>query len=269
MGLHLIVDYYQDGRIERAEEFYFCMRSNLAHPEVECLWNLGTDEGLLPDDIRCHLKYRFERGEGRLTFRRAIDFANSALSDKFVGIINLDICLESGKVSWTEVERLVRNSPLVLCQARWELGADGTLSRDPGYARLAFANTQDGWFFIPPIQVADIDFELGTLGCDNAFAHRLHVAGKVPVNMASRYRLIHVDQCRGKHAGNANAVHQSEHQQRKSTYSSFPERQGSYLVPDIDLIGSLDGLANDLQFSDIQKYRIKCDWLSQVIRIKN
>jgi len=269
MGLHLIIDYYQDSRTARAEEFYFCMRNNLAHPEVEFLWNLGADEGFLPEDIRRHQKYRFQPGQERLTFRRAVDFANSQLNDKLVGIINLDICLESGHSSWAEAERLVRNSMLVLCQSRWELQPDRTLARDPGYARIAFANTQDGWFFVPPLTIADIDFELGTLGCDNAFAHRLHVAGKVPVNMGSRYRLMHVDRSRGKHAGNANSVHQSEHLQRHSTYSSFPERQGCYLVPDFDLVSDLHTLVDALQLSPLDEYRLKCDVLSRHITIRN
>lgn len=269
MSINLIVDYYHDKRQARADEFLLCLRKNLAHPDVECLWNLGGGHDELPDDIRCHEKYRFEPTGQRLTFRQAVDFANSRLTNKFVGLINLDIYLDTPPSGWSEAERLVRQSAVVLCQSRHDLQSDGTISRDPGYMAMAFANTQDGWFFVPTLGIQNIDFELGTLGCDNAFAHRLRVAGKNPVNMGSRYRLIHVDICRGKNAGNANTVHQSEHQQRQSTYSSFPERQGCYLVPDIDMIGDLERLADSLHLSKLEKYQIKCDLMSQVIKITN
>lgn len=269
MGIHLIVDYYQDSRPARAEEFLTCLRKNLGHPEVECVWNLGGRDALLPDDIRRHEKYRCEPLGDRLTFHQAVAFANERLSSCFVGIINLDIYLDTPSDGWGPAENLVRQSNVVLCQSRVDLQADGTLTRDPGYARLAFANTQDGWFFVPPLDVPNIDFELGTLGCDNAFAHRLTLAGKVPVNMGSRYRLIHVDLCRGKHAGNANAVHATENATRQSTYSSYPEREGCYLVPDIDLLGDLESVAKALNLTDLQKYRMKCDMLSQIIKINN
>ena len=269
MGVELLIDYYHDKRPDRADEFFLCLRRNLANPEVDRVWNLGRDDESIPNDVRTHAKYRSAPAGHRLTFRKAVDFANAELPGRFVGLINLDIYLDAPPAGWAEAERLVRQSNVVLCQARCDLQPDGSIARDPGYARLAFANTQDGWFFVPPIEIPNIDFELGTLGCDNAFAHRLRVAEKLPVNMGSRYKLIHVDICRGKHAGNANSVHQSESEKRQSTYSTYPEREGCYLVPDIDMIGDLERLAQDLRLSDLQKYQIKCDLMSSVIKIKN
>jgi hypothetical protein len=52
----------------------------------------------------------------------------------------------------------------------------------PGFARIAFAVAQDAWIFRAPFEVADCDFEIGTLGCDNALAHRIKCAGRLPIN---------------------------------------------------------------------------------------
>lgn len=273
MGISLIVDYYADKRPERADEFISCLRKNLSHPDVDEVWNLGFDDPTLPGDVRGHQKYRAENLGKRLTFSQALEFAGNRLSGRFVGVINLDIYLceayQNVTVRWAEAEALVRQTGIVLCQGRCELKPDGSITRDPHYSKLVFANTQDGWFFVSPLQVPDCDFELGTLGCDNAFAHRLLVAGIVPVNMGSRFPLIHVDICRGKHGANANAVHKKEHQSRQSTYSTFPEQRGQYLVPDIDLLPGLEALADQLGMNDLQKYRLKCDMMSRVIKIKN
>jgi hypothetical protein len=269
MGINVIVDYYQDDRPARADEFFLCLRQNLKHPEVEAVWNLGGDASSLPDDIRQHRKYHHERSADRLTFRRAIDFANARLAGKFVGIINLDIYLGLTASGWGEAEQLVRAKDIVLCQARSELNADGTVSRDPGFQRYAFCTAQDGWFFVPPLEVQNINFEVGTLGCDNAFAHRLQAAGKVPLNLGTRLPIIHVDICRGKDAANTLAAHKAEHDQRKATYSSFPEREGWYFVPDFDLICDLETLANDLKLDPLQKYKVKCELMSQVMGVDN
>lgn len=269
MAIQLIVDYYADKRAERADEFHLCFRKNLEHPDIEAIWNLGADDSALPDDIRRHQKYHHESAEERLTFRRAVDFANDRLPGKFVGLINLDIYLDTPAGGWGEAEKLVRHSAIVLCQARSELRADGTIDRDPGFGRYAFSTAQDGWFFVPPLEIANIDFEVGTLGCDNAFAHRLKAASKTPVNLGTRLKLIHVDICRGKVAENTMAVHKAEHRQRKATYSSFPEREGHYFVPDFDLICDLETLANDLKLDNLQKYRLKCDMMSEVMGVDN
>ena len=269
MGMSLIVDYYADHRPARADEFHLCLRKNLMHPEIKTLWNLGSNDSTLPDDIRGHEKYRWEPAGKRLTFQRAIEFANTCLSGQFVGLINLDIYLDTPAGGWAGAEKLVRQSEIVLCQARSELNSDGTFSRDPGFKRFAFSTAQDGWFFVPPLQVANIDFEIGTLGCDNAIAHRLHAAGKIPVNLGTRFPIIHVDICRGKDAASTLATHEAEHEQRQSTYSSFPEKEGWFFVPDFDLIGDLETLANDLRLDPLKKYQFKCEMMSRVMGINN
>jgi hypothetical protein len=268
MGVHLLVDYYEDARLDRRAEILECLRRNLDCPHVDAVHDLGIGSSPPPAELREHPKYRSHPIGRRLMFTDAFAYASAVLPDRFVGVSNLDIFLDGGS-DWALAERLVRGSNLVLCQSRWEQAADGSVFHDPAFASLCFANTQDAWFFVPPFIPPNADFELGTLGCDNAIADRILKAGRMPVNLGSRFRVIHVDRCRGKHGGNTNAVHEQEHQARQVIYSRFPERDGYYLTPDFDMTPSLDKLAEALQLTPLAKYRVLCDMMSQAITIKN
>lgn len=268
MGIHLVVDYYEDSRPARRAEILECMKRNLECPHVEAVHDLGTGESPPPAELRDHPKYRSHPIGRRLTFSDAFSYAAAVLPDRFVGISNLDIFLDPGS-DWPFAERLVRQGNLVLCQSRWEQAADGSVFHDPAFATICFANTQDAWFFVPPFAPQNADFELGTLGCDNAIADRIRKAGRTPVNLGSRFRVIHVDRCRGKHGGNTNEVHEQEQRERQVLYSRFPEREGYYLTPDFDMSPSLDKLAESLQLTPLAKYQLICDMMTRGILIKN
>lgn len=268
MGVHLIIDYYEDSRPDRREELLTSVRRNLANPAVDGVYNLGSANYQPPDEVVSHPKYANRAGDHRLTFQDAFSFANSHLAGLFVGVCNLDISLDP-TCDWLAAEQLVRHDNLVLCQSRTECSADGTQRLDPVFARLAYANAQDAWFWIAPFEPQNCDFELGTLGCDNAVADRIRKAGRIPANLASRFRILHLDLCRGKHGGNTNTVHRQENQSRSAVYSRFPEREGCYLLPDFDKITSLDQLVAGLGLSPLQKYEIICETMSRFIKIRN
>lgn len=268
MGIHLIIDYYDDARPDRREELLTSVRRNLANPAVEAVHNLGSAEHRPPDDVAAHPKYASHPIPHRLTFHDAFAFANVRLPGRFVGVCNLDISLDPAS-DWTTAEALVRTDNLVLCQSRTECAADGTMHLDPVFAKFAYANAQDAWFWISPLEVPNCGFELGTLGCDNAIADRIRLAGRIPVNLASRFRILHLDICRGKHGGNTNTVHRREHQDRSVVYSRFPEREGCYLLPDFDKVQSLDQLVAGLGLSPLQRYQLVCDTMSRFISIQN
>ncbi|MEI8228491.1 MAG: hypothetical protein WCH77_09560 [Planctomycetota bacterium] len=269
MGIHLIVDYYEDERPDRREEFLVCMRRNLNHPHIEAVYNLGSNRYAPPADIREHPKYRSHPTGHRLTFKDAFEFASASLPGQFVGMCNLDIFLDDSSSDWLTAEQLVRQHNLVLCQSRIERAADGTTSQDQTFARLLFANAQDAWFFIAPLEVPNAAFELGTLGCDNAIADRIRKAGRIPINLGSRFKVVHVDICRGKHGANTNLLHAQESKERDTVYSRFPERDGCYLVPDFDMATSLDAIMDALSIAPLHKYRVICDIMSQIIKIQN
>lgn len=268
MPIHLIIDYYDDVRPDRREELLTSVRRHLANPAVAAIYNLGSAAAQPPDDVVSHPKYSAHPVDHRLTFQTAFSFADAHLAGRFVGLCNLDISLDPGS-DWAVAEEFVRGNNVVLCQSRTELAADGSMHLDPAFARLAHANTQDAWFWIAPFAPPNCDFELGTLGCDNAIADRIRKAGRIPANLASRFRVLHLDLCRGKHGGNTNAVHRQEHQVRRVVYSQYPEREGCYLLPDLDRLTSLDEIVASLRLSPLQKYQLICDLLTRCIVIRN
>ena len=262
--IHLIIQYCNDGRPERAAEYDECVRRNLAHPLIASLHNLVETNTNVPDAFRSHPKY-VEHVLGRwMTYRDAFDYANARLKDKVVCIANLDIFLDPAS-NWREACDIV-NSQIVLCLSRIEWNIDGTTFRDPGFERLAFANTQDAWLFRTPIEVPNCDFEIGTLGCDNAIAHRIKQANRIPVNAGNRFRIMHYDRARGKTSGNQQAVHDAD---RVARPRRRPEEEGQYLLPDIDLAKSVDQILSGLNVSDIDRYTVVCDVMSRFLRVRN
>lgn len=268
MGIDLVIHYCGDSRAQRLAEYDLCVAKNLENPFVDAVHNLGIAAVPIPDRFRTHPKWRQVVIDRRMTFADAFRYASSTLAGRFVGICNLDIFLDATS-DWNAAERLVRTTQIVLCQSRLEYAADGSIHRDPDFGRLAFATAQDAWFFVAPITPPSCEFEIGTMGCDNALADRLRKAGRVPVNMASRYRVLHVDNFRNKNGANTKAVHTHESIERGTVYSRFPEREGCYLVPDIDLVKSVDSLMTLLQVDDLRRYQVICDLVSERIRITN
>lgn len=268
MGLDLIIQYCGDSRTERNSEYDFCVRRNLAHPFVDRVHNLGLADVTIPADIRKHAKWNDLFINRRMTFKDAFGFASEHLVGKMVGICNLDIFLDE-ESDWGAAESLVRNERIVLCQSRIEFTPPASAHLDPAFARMAHANAQDGWFFVAPVDPPAIEFELGTLGCDNALAERIRRIGYMPVNLATRFKIMHFDLFRGKQGANTNEIHKAESEKRGTVYSRFPEREGCYLVPDFDVVKSLDQLSDSLGLSPLQKYRVICDMISQYVTIRN
>jgi hypothetical protein len=268
MGLELIIHYCGDSREDRRAEYDYCVLQNLAHPFVDRIHNLGLREVPVAAAIRENPKWHDSFLDHRMTFQDAFGYASWHLAGRMVGICNLDIFLDH-ESDWAAAEALLRQAKVVLCQSRVEFTPPATTHLDPAFARVAHANAQDAWFFVSPVDPPAIEFEIGTLGCDNALAERIRRIGYVPVNLGSRFRVMHYDVCRGKQGGNTNVVHKAESERRGTVYSGFPEREGCYLVPDFDVATSLDELVANLGLSPLQKYQLICDTMSRFIKIIN
>lgn len=268
MGIELIVQYFDEPRPARHAEYHFCLLKNLENPFVERVHNLGLSVAIAPAELRSHPKWRDVVLGHRMTFEDAFRYASDELAGKCCGICNLDIFLDAGS-DWPQAEALLRREKLVLCQSRVEFTPPAGTHLDPSFARLAHATAQDAWLFIAPIAPPAIDFEIGTLGCDNAVAERIRRIGYIPINLGSRFRVLHYDLIRGKNGTNIKDIHKAETQQRGVVYSRFPEREGCYLVPDFDRVGSLDQLATDFGFGPLEKYQLICEMMSRFVKIEN
>ncbi len=265
-GINILIQYVNDPRPERQAEYDECLRRNLNNPQVKAVHDLHeSDAVVVPEEFTRHPKFRsFEYGKW-LTYRGAFEHANSLLPNQIFCLLNLDIFLDP-RVDWSQAEPYL-NRRVVFCLSRTEFRADGTSYRDPALNAVAFANSQDAWLFQTPISVDNCDFELGTLGCDNAIAHRIKQAGYHPVNAPQRFRVFHYDQARGKTLGNQQRVYYGERTGRGR--GSHPERQGWYLLPDIDSITSVDQLLRTIQAGEIDRYAVICDVFQRFVQLQN
>lgn len=268
MGLELILHYFDDGRSDRQLEYDFCVRKNLEHPFVDRIHNLGLRDASVPPEFRSHPKWHDALVDQRMTFKDAFDHANRHLAGRMVGICNLDTFLDAGS-DWSKAESLLRQNKVVLCQSRLEFTPPATTHLDPKFANFYHGITQDAWFFLAPLEPPDIEFEIGTLGCDNALAERIRRLDYLPVNLASRFKVMHYDVCRSKDAYNTVQIHHAEARSRTGVVSRHPERDGCYLVPDFDRITSLDTLVAELGLSPLLKYKLISEIMTRFIRINN
>ena len=123
---------------------------------------------------------------------------------------------------------------------------------DPNFAKLYHANTQDAWLFKTPLECnnknIDFNFELGFLGCDNAIADRLYKSGYKVINQPMTYKIFHYDIVKGKTSSNYLEKHKKETKEMTEKMvkpkNKYPERKGSYLVPNYDQMLSGNGNSN-------------------------
>jgi hypothetical protein len=264
--LHLICKYCRHPLAARQAEYDFCIRANLNNPYVKKIHVL-VDPGLqVPEDIRNHPKYLEAAHPGSwLSYEDAFSYANKNLAGEVVCISNLDIFLDDAGTKWEDALALTK-ALIVLCLARTEYDGAGGSYKDPLLLPVAFANSQDAWIFLAPFVVPDCDFDIGTMGCDNAIAERIRRAGRIPVNSPNRFKILHFDRVRGKTATSAGAMHAA---QRAGREEKYPEERGQLLLPDIDQVKSVDQLLNDLQTDEIQRYTVICDTLSRFRTVRN
>ena len=202
-----------------------------------------------------------------LTFEMAIDYANKQSVNKSLNtgdywcILNLDIFLDN-KSKWNTLRGQINNG-FIYAQSRHEfIGCGNTddntnnsnnntinskklkenSKMDSNFAKMYHANTQDAWLFKTPLDCndknIDYNFELGFLGCDNAIAERFMKSGYKVINQPLTYKIFHYDIAKGKTSSNFLEKHTKETKEKLSKMikpkNKYPERKGSYLVPNYD-----------------------------------
>lgn len=264
-SLHVILQYVNDARPERQAEYDECVRRNIDNPHVAAVHNLRDENVSVPDPFAHHPKFHQHELGRWMTFADAFAFANSQLANEACAVINLDIFLDSNS-PWDEAVRLL-DQKLIWCLTRTEFDPEDPTKPSPAMQFAAGANSQDAWIFRAPIEIQNCDFGVGTLGCDNAIAHRFKQSGFVPINAATRFRIYHIDRCRRRTEENQHEIYQRERSTRGQ--STHPEREGQYLVPDFDTIQSADELMRVLRLNDVQRYTVLCDILNRFVKVRN
>jgi hypothetical protein len=269
--MYLLIQTYHEKNIDRLNELIFCIISNLENVNVTKVINLceGPHDNYLPSVIRNHPKYICKNGFERLTYKKAFEYSNENLDNEIIGLINTDIMLvEDFKIN--ELDKfLVKNT--IIANSRYEIDlSTSKIFLDETFKRMYHAHTQDAWFYRTPINVNDCDFELGLVGCDNAIAHRLKNSGYNVFNMVERFKIIHVDNLRGKNSTNFNTFHK-ENEIKQNIINKHPENTGSLLVPNYDIVSkmSLDKLLEMFNYNEQEKVLLITQIMSDKIKIKN
>jgi hypothetical protein len=177
------------------------------------------------------------------------------------------------KFNYIELNKVL-NDKTVIANSRHEMDlTNGTYFLDKIFARGFHAHTQDAWFCRTPINIktgVDVDFELGLVGCDNAIAHRFQISGYTVYNMPERFRVIHVDNIRGKNSQNFTQFH-NDYEKTKKIVNKHPENEGQLLVPNYDAVKniSIDNLITSLNYSEQKRVLLITHILSETIKINN
>ena len=307
--INIILQSYPETNLERLKELKYCLRKNLENPYVRMVYDLGSGIDLFGvsngngnggdggdssnNDIILKEKYKKITNSKWLTFDMAINFANTQ-KNKDTGdywcIMNLDIFLDD-KSNWNTIRGQLNNR-FIYAQSRHEFNIveDKIVAQmDANFAQMFHANTQDAWLFKTPFNThidsnknIDFDFELGFLGCDNAIADRFNKAGYKVINQPMTYKIFHYDITKGKNSSNFLSKHIKETKEMTDKMlkpkNKYPERSGSYLVPNYDqmltmnnkneidlvqLINSLGGCSN------FERYEFISQLFSDRILINN
>jgi len=269
--INIILQTYPEQNQDRLNELILCIVSNLQNKHIQKVINLceGDNDNYLPDIIRNHSKYICNTGYPRLTYKTAFDYSNQHLHNQIVGLINTDIMLDEN-FNVNELKKVFVDK-VVIANARHEMDiSNGTSFLDENFKKMYHANTQDAWFYKTPIHVENSDFELGLVGCDNAIAHRLQASGYTVFNMPERFKIIHVDNLRGKNSQNFSKFHK-ENEIKKKIVNKHPENEGQLLVPNYDAVKniSFDNFLEIIGYTEKEKVWLMGRIMSEKIKIKN
>ena len=220
-AVHLVVQHFAAASAARQREVDDVLCSNLLNQRVATVHLLLEDAR--GSEIRCAdaadaaaaaaaaaaaKLVRVTIG-ARLTFKRALEYAAAAIPHGDVVVVaNADIALPAASAS-----RLARAPALargdVFALLRWEAEGGGGAHAPPRWAPRI--DQQDAWAFaapldLPPAALERLDFALGTLRCDNRFAHVLRAAGHRVANPSREIATLHRHSGRGKGWTNGGAV---------------------------------------------------------------
>lgn len=185
MKHNLFINYYIDANAERQKELVKCVIENTKNFDniivIADFESFEDIQGLVDFDLTAVIT----NGK-RATYLEYFDLISLYNGPNNINVIaNLDIVIPK--------ETLVNCVPYftgpeksVLALTRWDIKPDGSLE---------FFNrwdSQDVWIFNGAVEKGiAADFGLGKPGCDNAIAHRLHVAGYSVLNPSLNLKTYH------------------------------------------------------------------------------
>jgi hypothetical protein len=193
----LITSFYVPNNESREKEINKCLKKNYENPYIEKIILLNDRIYELPIKEITDSSKKIKQviinnlSNYKLRFDDAIKFINN--SEECIGKLCL---LSNSDIYFDETLLKIDNTTLsnnVFALLRYDEDESGnlTLYSENGEPRK---NSQDCWIFKSPLKVdiRRLDFEFGTLGCDNAFANIIYTSGIYISNPCYSIKSIHV-----------------------------------------------------------------------------
>ena len=216
MSVNIILQLYNEKNIDRKHELEYCVRKNLENKSVLTVTCFSESDGdaYLPKDILSHPKFTNINNSERLTFKNAIEYANSHING-FVLIVNTDIYIGESPF-WDKFNGFsyIPESnggffrcievPVFLAITRFEINENHELFYNFNNIHDMTSHDfnklcGDAWGFMSPtvFEIPDCNFTVGNCpGCDNAIPERFKRAGYLSVNDPYKFPVYHYDWCR-------------------------------------------------------------------------
>jgi len=221
--MYFIIQYYNDKNIERQKEYDECLRKNLNNPAIFEIHNIIEKETIIPEEFKKYNKLKninfnyLESGSvpGRLTFKYIFDYCKKNIPlGEIVCISNLDIFLENSE-DWLNIKTnffAKNNQKKVLALSRYEYYWNGTYKIEKSQWTGA---SSDVWIFKNDISnnIKDCNFSVGNApGCDASICKRFYDNNFIVFNWAEKYKIFHLDICRGHFNGNMIITNKTDHE---------------------------------------------------------
>jgi len=295
--INLIIQTYRENDPARLKELELAISNNLDNPYIKTIWDLRADmadmsNGAVSSHISSNPKYKLGSRAASstwLTYQEAFEFAskNAKQNGIYWCLCNLDIYLDLSS-RWNLASSWL-NRNYILTLSRHEYKSPTDIEMDSNFNKLMHAHTQDAWLFKAPLTVRDCNFEMGMLGCDNAICDRIVKSGYKIINIPTQFKIVHIDNVKGKNSTNFIEKHQSankrnEHSKKSNSQkpvNKHPERIGCYLAPNYNKICEmfckptnrnlidLNALADGFGVDNMERYEFACKLFTAHIKIQN
>ncbi len=224
-----------------------CIQKNVNNKYISKIYTFGKNISI------SHPKIIFNETKS-FTFKNAIEFANSKLSNNIISIINSDTFLDPHSLYWLHIDQYLNNRN-VLCLTASEYLNDNKIWRDKQLSNVLFSVIQSCWIFKTPLNIKNInnlDFNINNHGSCNAFAHELYINKYIPINYSNKFKILHFFN-------------------NQSKKGSYPKNMGQLVLPDFEMSKNFDlnTFANKLSLNNEQKYLIKSLMFSLILQIND
>jgi hypothetical protein len=185
-GIHLLTQFFINSDEARMKELLTCLKVNLRNPFIQTVHLLNeriyTDEELdileLPKELR--EKVRQTVTGHRLTYKDAFDYVSSTNLTGYIVLANLDIFLDD---SAQNIRRIgLPTHKKIECLSKFDVKPNQPIKTGSQLSPERKHDSQDAWIWHSNYNLEidkrrAVDFELGTLGCDNVFIYLMSVFG--------------------------------------------------------------------------------------------